>query len=451
MYVLVHFGYLAATLWCMARRTARAIAADLERRLAAGGLSPGDRLPAVRTLADELGVSPATVGAAYQDLRRRGLVMGRGRQGTIVAPVRDARPSSAAHVAAGLVDAMHGSPDPRFLPPLTEALAFAAAQPQPGYGGPMVAPALAEVATELFRADAIDASHLCVTSGAMDAVERVLAAFDLRPGDRIGVEDPGHIPVHQIARSSGYELVPLAVDECGVQPAGLEAALAGGLSALVVTPRAQNPTGAAFDAVRAEELSDLLAGHPETGVIQDDHAGLISAVDHCGLDVPARRWATMRSLGKSLGPDMRVALVVGDERTMARVTTALGNGPGWVSFLLQRATAFLLRDAATRMLLDEAAASYARRRNRLIDALQSHGVAGSGASGLNVWVPTSAAQASIDAARDAGFAIRSGQPYQLSADPAVRITISNLDDTGIDDLAAAIGRAHHRSPAAAPM
>ena len=346
---------------------------------------------------------------------------------------------------------MHGSPDPDQLPAMGPALEFALALPQPRYGGQLVAPSLAEAACAHFQADGIDSSHLTVTSGAMDAVERVLAAFDLRIGDRIGVEDPGHIPVHQIARSSGLELVPLAVDRHGITPASLDRALQGGLSALVVTPRAHNPTGAALTAERAASLSTLLERHPATALIQDDHAGLISGVDYHPIAAPGPRWATMRSLGKSFGPDVRVALVVGDEQTIHRVGVGLGNGPGWVSFILQRAAAYLLNDPATTALLADTAASYARRRELLIDQLVNAGVASSGASGLNVWIPTDHEHAVMSAARAAGFVIRSGTPYRLRSEPAVRVTISNLQDTHIRSIAAAIGAAHRSVPTAVSM
>lgn len=431
--------------------SARDIRGDVESRIASGELQAGDRLPSVRSLAAELGVAPSTVASAYRDLRLRGMVAGRGRQGTRVAPARRVETSPPAEVANELVDAMNGSPDPDLLPPLGPPLEHAASFPQPTYGGPLIEPSLERSAHELFAADGIDSTNLVVTSGAMDAVERVLHAFDLRIGDRIGVEDPGHIPVHQIARSLGLELVALPVDQQGITIDGLAAALQPGLSAVIATPRAHNPTGAALTATRAEALTRLLAEHPATALIQDDHAGLIAGADHHPLTPPGPRWATVRSLGKSFGPDMRVALVVGDGQTMHRVATGLGNGPGWVSFLLQRAASHLLDSDDTRRALDHAATEYRRRRERLIAELDRHGVVSHGESGLNVWIPTAQVQASIDAARLAGYAIRAGTAYRLSSEPAVRVTISSLSDDDIDRVAAAIGSAHHSQPSAASM
>jgi DNA-binding transcriptional MocR family regulator len=159
----------------------------------------------------------------------------------------------------------------------------------------------------------------------------------------------------------------------------------------------------------------------------------------------------MRSLGKSLGPDVRVALVAGDEQTINRVNIGLSNGPGWVSFILQRVAAYLLNDPATTTLLAETADSYTRRRTLLIEALATQQLASSGISGINVWIPTVHEHAAIAAVRAAGYAIRSGTPYQLTPARAIRVTISNLTDAHIIEIADAIGAAHRSKPAAALM
>lgn len=62
--------------------TPRGIAAGISRLITAGDLAPGDRLPTVRELAAELGVSPATVSHAWQTLAAAGLITSRGRSGS---------------------------------------------------------------------------------------------------------------------------------------------------------------------------------------------------------------------------------------------------------------------------------------------------------------------------------------------------------------------------------
>lgn len=425
----------------MALRTATEIASDIEARINSGALRPGDKLISVRGLSLELSVAPATVGAAYRRLRERGLVTGRGRQGTRVAPQSQSNHHVASSIGPGLVDAVNGTPDPSLLPNLGEVFAESAQAPQPEYGDPLIIAELVDAAHRFFGADEIDATNFTVTSGSMDAIERVLHAQGFRAGDRIGVEDPGHIPVHQVVRSAGLELVPLPVDEEGITPAGLEAALERGLAAVIVTPRSQNPTGAALTIGRARALNGALASHRDVMVILDDHAGPVAGTPYVGLDAPGGRYATIRSLGKSFGPDMRIALVAGDRHTIDRVSTAFGNGPGWVSHILQRAAAILLTDPATEQLVRAASAEYARRRELLIAELANHGVASSGPSGLNVWIPTPDEQAAVEAARAAGYAIRAADPWRITSPPAVRITITKLTDVEIREVAATLAPA----------
>ncbi len=425
----------------MGRGSANEIAIAIETEINSGQLKPGQQLTSVRELSAELDVSPTTVAAAYRRLRDRGLVTGRGRQGTKVAPRPQSGEQIAPTVADGMVDALNGSPDPAHLPNLGPVIASVAAHSQSRYGDPQLVDELLVAGRRQFAADGVDSAHLTVTSGSMDAIERVLHAQGFRTGDRIGVEDPGHIPVHQVARSAGLELVPLPVDADGITVDGLEAALSHGLSAVVITPRAQNPTGAALTTARAEELSLALAPHPSVVLIQDDHAGPIAGTPYVPVTAPGERWSTIRSVGKSFGPDLRLAIVAGDRHTIDRITTAIGNGPGWVSHLLQRVVARLLTDDGTAQQVAEAAASYRHRREQLIEALGRHGVSATGRSGLNVWIPTADEQAAVEAARSAGYAIRAAGPWRIRSGPAVRVTITNLGDDDMERLAEGLGGA----------
>lgn len=418
--------------------SAASISENIERDIAEGRLRAGEKLVPVRELAQQLGVSPTTVAAAYRSLREIGVVIGRARQGSIVAPQVEPPISQVVNVPDNAIDALRGSPDPRLLPQLDSAFEFALAAPQAGYGDSLVEPNLSNAAKRLFEADGLDATHLTVTSGSMDAIERIILASGLRRGARIGVEDPGHVPVHQLARAAGLELVPLAVDDKGVVPEALDDALAFGLDALVITPRCHNPTGAALTSERAEVLSTCLAPFADVLLIQDDHAGLISGVDFHGIRPPGERHATVRSLGKAFGPDLRLAVTISDQRTHDRVSLAISNGPGWVSHFLQRAAAHLLTEDASMQTIRIAAESYSHRRESLIVALRTVGIAATGASGLNVWVPVPDEQIAVESARAAGFAIRAADSYRINSGPAVRLTISYLEDPDIAHLARAL-------------
>jgi DNA-binding transcriptional MocR family regulator len=392
-------------------------------------------------------VSPATVAAAYRDLRRLGLVEGDGRQGTRVAP----RPpvfgvSQAPRLVAldGTVDLSSGYPDAHLLPRL-RPLRDQAGAPAASYDAAVNDPVLLSSAAEQFETDGIPAGHVAVVSGALDGVERVLLAH-LHPGDRVAVEDPGFPPLFDLLRALGLRIVPVAVDDRGPRPDGpdgLQNALAKGVDALLITPRGQNPTGAAVDAERAGALRRVLRDHPGLLVVEDDHAMPVAGAAASTLwDRRRLRWAVVRSVSKALGPDLRVAVLAADELTAARVAGRQAMGAGWVSTILQRLVAQLWADPATRQLVDRATAKYATRRERLLRLLADREIAAHGRSGLNVWVPVLDESAVAASLREAGWIVAAGERFRLRTGPAVRVTSASLGAAEArrfaDDLAAAL-------------
>ena len=404
--------------------SASSLAQSVEAGLRHGRLQAGQPLPTVRALAAALGLSPATVAAAYAGLRARGLVSTGGRRGTRLAPRPPvALPAAVPEPPAHLANLADGNPDPALLPDLAACLRRLK-RGRSLYGEPQKHPGLARLAARELEADGVPAAHLAVVSGAMDGVERVLLAH-LRPGDRVAVEDPGYPAVLDLVAALGLLPEPVAVDDAGARPESLARALRRGARAAVLTPRAQNPAGGAWDAARLKALRQTLAAQPDLLVIEDDHAGPVAGAAALTL-APRARWAVVRSVSKSLGPDLRVALLAGDAETVARVEGRQALGCGWVSHLLQAAVADLLGSAATRRQLAAAARAYAQRREALLSALARHGLAAHGRSGLNVWLPVPAEAGLVAALATRGWAVRAGERYRLASPPALRLTVSRL-------------------------
>jgi DNA-binding transcriptional MocR family regulator len=423
--------------------TAKEISASVEAGVRGGQLAPGDRLPAVRELADQLGVSPTTVAAAYGDLRRRGITAGSGRAGT---RVRGAPPvSSRGYLTApaGTRDLISGGPDPSLLPVLPARPAMRQTRM---YAQAPVAPRLRRLAAEQLTADGIDATSLMVTGGALDGIERVLATW-LMPSDRVIVEDPGHAVTFDLVAAMGYTAVPAGVDDLGIRPAELAAALARGASAVILTPRAQAATGAAWNADRAAEIAAVLRGHPSVGVIEDDHAGPVAGVPGFSVCAGLPRWVTIRSVSKSLGPDLRLAVLAGDETTVARVAGRQAVGTGWVSYQLQELVADLWSDPSVARVLRAAAQAYAARGEALRSALRGYGITASGRSGFTSWVPVADEDGTASSLVEAGWAVAPGQRFRMAAPPGIRISFATLDPADAASFAADVARAlrHRRS------
>ena len=436
--------------------SAASISASIESGVLRGDWVSGAALPPIRVLADALHVSPATVARAYQELRQRGVVESEGRRGTRIR----ARPALAGSRAAlrmpippGVLDLSSGEPDLRLLPPLGPALRAVSAEewPNQGYASAVATPALIEAARLRLAADGVPMADAAITatSGTLDAIERLLSAH-LRPGDAVAVEDPGWSNLSDLLAALGLRSLPIALDEHGAEPGSLAAALQSGARAVVLTVRAQNPTGAALTAERAAELRAVLAGRPDTLLIEDDHAAELAGVPlHCVGPVTAG-WAFIRSASKPFGPDLRIAVVAGDETTVARVVGRMRLGTGWVSTVLQRLLLRLWQDDQVTAGIAAAAADYARRRHTLRDALLARGLTATGTTGINVWVRVPDETRTVGLLRDVGYAVAPGSLFRISSPPGVRITVSPLDDAGLIALADAVASASHPTGSAVP-
>jgi DNA-binding transcriptional MocR family regulator len=144
-------------------------------------------------------------------------------------------------------------------------------------------------------------------------------------------------------------------------------------------------------------------------------------------------------VSKSLGPDLRVAVLASDAATHARVEGRQTLGIRWVSHVLQRLVVTLWSDPATTKVLARAAKTYSQRRQALMAALAKRGIEAHGASGFNVWIPVAEESAVVQTLLSRGWAVKAGERYRIASPPAIRVTTAALEDAG--DFADALAQA----------
>jgi DNA-binding transcriptional MocR family regulator len=403
----------------------------VEAAIAAGRLAPSTRLPPVRELASTLEVSPATVAAAYKALNARGLVTANRRRGTVVAAPAPVRVRGARPLPPGARDLATGNPDTSLLPAVRDALDRVDTEPKL-YGGPAKLDRLVALARDDFDADRVR-GEIAVVGGALDGIERVLQT-QLRAGDRVVVEDPSWPRIADLVSAVGLAPAPVAIDQQGLVPDELERALTAGARAVVSTPRGQNPTGAAIDEPRARALRSVLARHPDVLAVEDDFLGAVAGPEYVSIHDESPRWVVIRTLSKTLGPDLRVATMIGDPITVARVESRQLLGSGWVSHLLQQTAAELWR-AAAKKLLPRARRTYAERRDALVAALAERGIGSYGKSGLGVWIPVAEEVPVVQELLDRGLAVSAGERFRFDSPPGIRVTTTTLEPHEAEDVA----------------
>lgn len=434
-----------------ADRSPAGIARALARRIADGRLAPGDRLPTVRELAASLGVSPATVSGAWGALASAGLTVSRGRAGTFVAAPRrewlTARVKGLSlHDGTGGLDLSRGTPDPDLLPSLDRAFERIGLHADTGRYHDV--PVLPQLGAILERTWPVRAEAITVVDGALDAISRTLDQV-VRYGDRVAVESPGFPYFFDLIEAVGAEAVPLRLDQEGVEPASLARALAAGPAAVILQPRAQNPTGASMSAHRARLLAGVIRESrrgERVVVIEDDHSGMIAMAP----DVTLAHWLPqqvvhVRGFSKSHGPDLRIAAVGGPRRIVERVVARRMLGPGWTSRLLQAVLAEMLTDPRARATVAAARLTYRDRFERLSAALRREGIPVAPADGINLWLPVVDERAAEVSLASAGITVAAGAPFVIDdgSGPHVRVTAGSaeVDAAAVASALAAAARA----------
>ncbi|MCL2581247.1 MAG: PLP-dependent aminotransferase family protein [Streptosporangiales bacterium] len=264
------------------------ITAQLRESVTSGVLRAGERLPSTRDLAAALGVSRTVVTSAYAQLFAEGWLEGRHGSGSYVADVAPGAPAdppppapsglasfstaSAGPGDGGLIELAAGVPWAEGIDPAMwrRAWRHAGARPPSPFPDLYGLPSLrAELARYLRRSRglAVTPDQVLITRGVSNGLSAVAAAL-IRPGDRVGIEEPGYQGGLEVLRRAGADIVPCRVDANGVVPGELPS----DLRLLYTTPAHQYPLGGRLPVARRQAL---IAWARAAGavIVEDDYDG----------------------------------------------------------------------------------------------------------------------------------------------------------------------------------
>ncbi|VVD79054.1 PLP-dependent aminotransferase family protein [Pandoraea terrigena] len=506
--------HLAAAAQTPGVPTYRALYERIREGILSGKLAPSTRLPSTRSLASELGVARGTVEAAYERLVAEGFVIGRGAAGSRVNPQLDATRLEAAakampsgtgtawagtHRPAGVVEARVDAPGAlgSDLADNPDAMPLnAVGMPFPLQNG---LPALDEFPRKLWaRLSARRARHLSpeglhyhnaagwaplreaiagylaisrgircdpgqivVTAGYQGALA-LIARVILGPGDAVWCEDPGYFRAHDGLRMAHAKLVPVPVDQDGLDIAAGERAAPNARLA-IVTPSHQSPLSVTLPLARRLALLAWAQAN-EAWIVEDDYD---SEFRYTGAPLPAlksldggERVLYAGSFSKVLFPGLRLGYVVVPPSLVdAFIAHASLTCPaqGWIE--QATVTDFITQGHFSRHI-KRMRQLYAARRAALADALRQH-LPGrielahqAGGMHLLGWLEAHRDDRTVcRAALRHGLAPAALSSFSLARTlpPALVMSFTNVPETLAGDVAQRLARTFDDAPSARPV
>lgn len=421
-------------------RTIRGIATATAALIRSGEIEIGAQLPPVRELAEVLGVSPATVSAAWSQLRKQKVIAGTGRNGVWVCgnqlnprPIRFEKIGNfGTHIIADLTLSV---PDPLLLPDLTEPLLQGAqVRNLNSYQREPISPQLEEAVRHRwpYRADAF-----LVADGGFDAMHSTLQSL-IAPGSVVAIEDPTAARLLDMLDNLSAQILPVACDDEGPLPGVLADALRQKPTAFIYQPRTHSATGSSVSKRRREELAALLE-NTSTLIVEDDGIGELAShpAYSLGRQFPDRT-IHVQSFSKAYGPDLRLAVLSSSREIVQQIQSFRNFGAGWSSRILQQALAWLLTDAKTQQQLEKNRAIYAQRREALRLALMQRGLHLTKKEGLSLWLQVPSEQFALVTLAARGIAVLPGERCRIGGQQHIRVSTSILPPEQVDIVADAL-------------
>jgi len=330
----------------------RQLQSELRNAILEGRLKPGERLPSTRRLATELRISRNTAAGAYDQLMAEGYIeaiLGSGtrvsrqlpdrllnvsRSRSATAPACGGRPSLLSKRGQSLQDLgrwLSGQDWSRIVPFQPHAAALDAfpleiwsqltarwfrrmPRSMLSLGDPCGYRPLREAIAAYVGASRgvrCDADQVLVTAGTQQGIE-LIARLLLDPGDTLWIEEPGYLPARLLVEQAGAKVVPIAVDESGIDvEAGARHHPAARMA--YITPSSQWPLAVTMTLPRRLALLEW-ARTADAWILEDDYNGEFR---YAGRPLPALqglddsgRVIYMGTFSKILFPSLRLGYLV---------------------------------------------------------------------------------------------------------------------------------------------
>ncbi len=381
----------------------------LQRAIASGELAVGEKLPPTRELAELAGVNHLTAVRAYRRLRELGAVTSQVGRGTFVRKSASLRgdagrdspewqryvlPPMMESSSDRAMDEMYRHSQARGLIPLSvgypsadlfpfDAMREAMSEALDSHDSRALQytdiaglPELVEQVTALLEARGTpeEPEDILITTGARQGLTLAARAV-LRPGDVAACESPTFMGVLESLRDTGARVLPVPMDDQGLDTDALEELLARQeIRLLAIQSRCHNPTGCDLSAARRERLLKLARRHGFF-IVED---GIYADLRFEGEDPGSLRGEApshviyVDSLSKLVGGGLRVGWIASSGPVRDRLLHEKRTDDMHTATLTQLALARYLATGSYQGHLERARAFYLERRDALMEAAEGH-------------------------------------------------------------------------------
>ncbi len=404
----------------------KSLAEALIRAVDAGELRNGDRLPTHRNLAYHLGLSVQTVSRAYDELIRRGVIIGEVGRGTFV------RAGGGEARTPYLPDNQHGAViDFSILKPVFEPFHLdTMRQALKGLGKDLPASAISSFrpsgALRKYSQPAlkwlqgcgltVSGQSLLLTNGATSAMSVALMTA-AKPGDLVVTEEMGHHTLKPLSRYLGLRLRGLEIDGEGIVPAAFKAACEHNpVKALYVMPTGLGPCATTLSRPRRTALAAIARKH-NVLIIENDAWGPLQPArpEPIAVQAPERTFY-FTSLTKCIMPGLRFGMLIVPETYESAVANRHLVTNWMVTTLMAEIAARWIEDGTADALL-----RWQRRalgdRNRLASKVLTGTTFHGSKNGMHIWLPIPgqwSEAAFVAHARLNGVAVAPGASFAMS-------------------------------------